>query len=89
MSIATEVMERLDGDVRSVDVDREASLHGEPAIEVVATLADGRTVTGTFVRHSREGFGGVQFSAPKDVTGLMVAKIRDVLAGVAEVVEVV
>jgi hypothetical protein len=85
MSIATEIMEQLGGEVRSVDVDRDAKIHGEDATEVVATLADGRTVTGTFVRHSREGFGGVQFSAPKDVAGLMVSKIRDVLAGTAEV----
>jgi hypothetical protein len=58
--------------------------HGESATEVTAVLADGRTVTGTFTTEDKAGFGGVQFATRKDVPGLMVAKVRAVLAGTAE-----
>jgi hypothetical protein len=58
--------------------------NGEPAKRVTVMLSDGRYVAGTFTTHPRASFGGVQFHGHKDIGGLMIAKIRDVLAGKAE-----
>jgi len=71
-------------EVWSVFVVKNAQLAGEPATRVTVQLQDGRTVEGTFTKHPREGFGGVEFSGPKDIVGLMVSKTRAVLDGKAE-----
>lgn len=71
-------------EIRGVTIDREAAHHGEPAIDVTVICVGGRTVTGTFIKDGREGFGGVDFDGRKDVAGLMISKVRAVLDGRAE-----
>lgn len=58
--------------------------HGQDAVRVLAELGDGRTVEGTFTTEARKGFGGIEFSQRKDITGLMISKIEAVLRGSAE-----
>lgn len=83
MSISTEILSHVGDGIDSIRVDKNATLYGESAVEVVVHLDDGRTVTGTFTTEPREGFGGVVFSQKKDIVGLMVSKIRAVLDGTA------
>lgn len=80
MNIATQLIAEFPKDISHATVTR-SDLHGEDAINVKVSLVDGRTVEGTFAKHPRAGFGGVQFSGPKDVVGLMTAKIKSVLEG--------
>lgn len=84
MSIASEILAEFTDEVASVRVDKDAKLHGEDAIEVTAVLSNKKVVTGTFTSHPKSGFGGVEFSGPKNVVGLMVSKINSVLEGKAE-----
>lgn len=79
MSIASEIKDRFNGEVASIKVDKNAVHYGESATEVLAVLENGKTVTGTFTDHPRDGFGGIEFAGPKDIVGLMVSKIRQVL----------
>lgn len=79
MSISSDIAKHFSDEVDSVRVNKGAELHGESATEVTVFLKDGRTVTGTFTDHPRTGFGGVEFSGPKDITGLMVSKVSSVL----------
>lgn len=85
MSIATEISLRFGHDVAAVAVNKDANLHGEAAVAVEVTLADGRTVEGTFTKEARAGFGGLAGAGPKPVTELMIAKVQSVLDGTAEV----
>lgn len=71
-------------EVSAVDVDK-VEVHGERATQVVVTLNDGRTVTGTFTTEDKAAFGGVEFSSRKDIGGLMASKVRSVLAGTADI----
>lgn len=71
-------------EVTHVNVEK-IDVHGEPATEVVATLEDGRTVTGTFTTEDKAAFGGVEFSSRKDIGALMESKVRSVLAETADV----
>lgn len=74
----------LISEVTHVDVEK-IEVHGESATQVVATLTDGRTVTGTFTTEDKAAFGGVQFSSRKDIGALMESKVRSVLAETADV----
>lgn len=71
------------GEVEVVGVTK-TKIHGERAIQVIAYLHEGKTVTGTFTTEEKAAFGGVVFAGRKDVVGLMVAKIDQVLRGTAE-----
>lgn len=84
MSIGGELIKEFPDQISTVVVNKERKLHGEQAVEVEVNLQDGRTVTGTFTSHPRAGFGGVDFAGPKDVVGLMKAKIEAVLRGTYE-----
>jgi hypothetical protein len=84
MSIATEIMNVHQDAVDTVTVNKNAELNGEAAVQVVAHLKDGRTVAGTFTSHPRSGFGGIEFSGPKDITTLMIKRIQSVLDGTYE-----
>jgi hypothetical protein len=84
MSIGSEIMERVGDKVSTIRVDKANTLHGEDAISVHVGLINGKTVDGIFTTQPRANFGGVEFSGPKDVVGLMVAKIESVLRGTAE-----
>lgn len=79
MSISSDIMTRFPETVMSVKVNKDAVHYGESAVEVTALLKDGRTVTGTFTDQPRAGFGGVEFSGPKNIPALMIAKIRSVI----------
>jgi len=70
-------------EVESIAV-RDTIVHGEDAMEVTVTLADGRTVVGTFTTEFKSGFGGVEFASRKNVPALMKSKVSAVLRGVAE-----
>lgn len=86
MSLAMEIAAAMGVlPVGAITVNRESVHHGEKATEVTVRLKDGRTVTGTFTKEDREGFGGVDFQHRKDIPGLMRAKVESVLAGTAEV----
>lgn len=80
MSISSELIENFPERISTIRVEK-SDLHGEDATEVTVNLIDGRTLTGTFAKHPRSGFGGIQFSGPKDIVALMTAKIQSVLEG--------
>ena len=84
MSIHADILEAFPQVVQAVTVDKGEEIHGEPATRVVAYLANGRYVEGTFTTESKPGFGGVDFQSKKDIAGLMGAKIRSVLEGTHE-----
>lgn len=83
MSISSEIAAQFQEGVDTVKVDKYAVHYGEKATEVTVYLSNGKTVTGTFTDHPRSGFGGVDFAGPKDIVGLMVSKVRQVLEGKA------
>lgn len=78
----SEIRQQLEAipEVARVAIDK-VEIHGENATEVVATLHDGRTVTGTFTTEDKAAFGGVQFSSRKNVGALMSSKIQSVVTG--------
>lgn len=86
MSLSGDLLRNLKdtGAISTIRVDKKSDYHGESAIKVVVDLVDGRRVEGLFTTESRSGFGGVQGSKPKDIVGLMSAKVRSVLEGTAE-----
>jgi len=84
MSIANEIRAAFPDDVSVVTVDKDAVVHGENATRVSAVLSNGQTVEGTFTTTTKSAFGGVQFSAAKDIPALMIAKITSVLAGTSD-----
>lgn len=89
MSISEDILDAFKhddhtNDVVGVNVNKDAKLHGEDAVEVMVTLFNGAVLTGTFTKHPRAAFGGVEFAGPKDIAGLMIAKIESVLRGTAE-----
>jgi hypothetical protein len=82
--ITTRVLAEFPTEVRSLVVSKNVEHHGEPATRVVVTLFDGRYIEATFTNQPRAGFGGVEGGKPKDIGGLVIAKIRAVLEGRAE-----
>lgn len=83
MSLSSEIAKHFPEEVDSIKVDKYDVLYGEKATTVTVFLDNGKTVTGTFTDHPRTGFGGVDFAGPKDIVGLMVTKVRQVLEGKA------
>lgn len=82
-SIANKIGDTFGEQIKGVKVVHDY-LHGEEATGVTVYLLDGRFVEGTFSKNPRKSFGGVQFSGPKPVADLMIAKVRAVLDGTAE-----
>ena len=83
MGIKTDIASAIP-EVVAVKVEKDIDFHGQSATRVTAELENGKTVEGTFTDEPRGSFGGVQFSGPKDITALMIAKIISVLHGVTE-----
>jgi len=83
MGIRTDIAEAVP-EVTAVYVDKGADIHGEPATKVTVYLEGGMAVEGIFTNEPRKGFGGVEFSGPRDIAGLMIVKIKSVLDGTAE-----
>lgn len=82
MSIASDIAIKFpQGTFQDISVDKDTRKNGQKAVEVTATLTDGRTVTGTFLTEQKASFGGVEFNSIYNVANLMTAKINSVLNG--------
>lgn len=82
--ISADIIRAFPGGEVSVVAVKKTKIHGERAVQVIAYLDDGKTVTGTFTTEDKAAFGGVEFAGRKDVVHLMVKKIESVLGGTAE-----
>lgn len=79
-----EITNALPGEIDTIRINRDSVFHGEVATTVIVNLVNGKQVVGKFTTRPRGSFGGVVFSEQKDIGGLMIAKIKSVLAGRAE-----
>lgn len=85
MSISSQIIESLPDVISTIQIDKDAEVHGEPATIVKVALLNGKVVEGSFTKESRSGFGGVEFHQTKDIAALMIHKIRSVMNGTAEI----
>lgn len=83
MSIKADILYEIGSEIFTIYTVK-SNYHGQRSTKVVVGLKNGQKLEAEFVTERPDSFGGVEFATDKDIPGLVVSKIRQMLRGTAE-----